>query len=564
MPKLSLWPPQLEKYNYKPKPIVCDPLNNDWVFTRKGKLYIRKVYDNITCQAVIKYTKDAEETNERKYAKVYNGRTINVYNNSPVPSDVFKVSCKAKLSNGTELNYSKLILTIKRRLDIPQKLNKTDLENKLNILIFQIDSVSKMSWYRRLNQTVQTFKHLGGIWFEKANDIGKGTIKTLLPMFTGKREWDLHKAERGVKGASHLDDFPWIWKDFKKMKYVFLYGDKNTFHYRFLGFKKPPSHHYARPWFLTFPNEITKKYCIGNETRHQILLNYIEEFWEAYRGHPKLSFVNLEEFSHGKYVDVELIDKAHSDWLLSLKSSGKLDDTLVLLMSDHGLLYMKIAEEAQMEYEGLNPYWGMLIPDSFRTKYPQLVSNLESNRDKLITPLDMHATLGQLVEILSGNSIRPIRHTKALSLFEKIPSERTCSGANIPPEYCLCVRYESISTQSRLILKMASLIEDRMNEKISDLRQVCHKLEIMKVVSVQKSTKFYMSESSETEPFYKFVIKMKKFYMVFKIIVSLKKSFYHINPTITIKHMSRLDRYAETSKCISNKYPYLAIFCYCK
>lgn len=573
----SLWPSGLEVFNFKPDPIVCDPIEKDFVFVKQGIVFYRNEYFNkITCNATIKFTKDGEEISELKYAKVYDGETIVVKNGSEIPSDVFQINCFVELKNGTLIKYSKLILSIKKQLDFINKLNvnndkfkeKNSINFKYNILIFQFDSVSRMNWLRRLKKTVNKFKNLGGIWFEKVNNLGKGTIKALLPMLTGRREFELYEAQRGFENAKHLDDFPWIWNDFKKMGYAFLWGDKSTFHYRFLGFKQLPSLHYARPWFLSVDKERKnhKKYCIGNETRHEILLNYLAEFWQAYNSIPKLSFINYEEMSHDNFVDIELIDDAHSKWLDKLNDSKVLENTIVILMSDHGLLYTKAATGPQMEFEALNPYIGILFPESFRTNHKHLFKNFKLNFDKLITPLDIHATISELVNIISNYTIYPKIHKNSISLFKKIPSKRNCFESNIPIEYCLCFHYEKVIHKSTIILRMINFIERKINENLINFNKICHKLTIKKIISIEKSISrlpFYKLNFLQSFTIFKFIIQMKEKNITFKVIVVFKMSIYNFEPLLNIREISRLDKYAEMSKCISNKYPKLAPFCYC-
>ena len=89
-----------------------------------------------------------------------------------------------------------------------------------NVLMFGFDSVSRMSWIRMLPKSYEYMIKLGFVTLKGYNIVGDGTPQALLPILTGLKETELPEARRGYANASYVDNFPWIWNDYKKAGYV--------------------------------------------------------------------------------------------------------------------------------------------------------------------------------------------------------------------------------------------------------------------------------------------------------------------------------------------------------
>jgi hypothetical protein len=187
--------------------------------------------------------------------------------------------------------------------------------------------------------------------------VGDGTPQALLPILTGKRETELPEARRGFPNASYVDSFPWIWKKFKKYGYITQWAEDmqsiGTFQLRMLGFKTQPVDHYMRTFFVEAEKYYTRfrRFCIGSLTRHENLLNWIKEFFIVYDGQPKFSFIFHSETSHNLNNPLSLIDEDLKKFLMSVKEMGMLKNTVVLLMSDHGVRVSDLRQFSQGKLE---------------------------------------------------------------------------------------------------------------------------------------------------------------------------------------------------------------------
>lgn len=60
-----------------------------------------------------------------------------------------------------------------------------------------------------------------------------------MPIILGRREEELHEARRGHSDAKPVDDFPWIWNEFRSAGYAIAWAEDEallgTFQYRLVG-----------------------------------------------------------------------------------------------------------------------------------------------------------------------------------------------------------------------------------------------------------------------------------------------------------------------------------------
>lgn len=66
------------------------------------------------------------------------------------------------------------------------------------------------------------------------------------------------------------------------------------------------------------------------------MLNYMKSIFDSYRDKPKFLFGFHGELSHDSYNDIGAADDDLHDWIKDMYSSGQLNNTILILMSDHG------------------------------------------------------------------------------------------------------------------------------------------------------------------------------------------------------------------------------------
>jgi hypothetical protein len=352
---------------------------------------------------------------------------------------------------------------------------------------------------------------MGFVILKGYNIVGDGTPQALLPILTGKKETELPEARRGFTNSSYVDNFPWIWKDFKNAGYVTQWAEDmqsiGTFQLRMQGFRKQPVDHYMRVFYLEAERYYSRfrRLCLGSISRHKNMMNWLKEFFNIYSSKPKFSFIFHSETSHNYNNPLSLLDNDLLELLKYLKHSGIAENTILLFMSDHGVRVNDLRQYSQGKLEERLPFFSLLMPRSFQEKYPIEMKNLRLNSRKLTTPFDIHETLKHILNFDSSSSSRSFLRGKkiprGISLLKNIPTNRSCEDAQIEAHWCSCLNWIELNINSSL------KFETNMNESPKKLE--------MKNITFEQSFLNILTQDSD-----------------------LNSSFYAINSTL--KNKSKL------------------------
>jgi len=221
------------------------------------------------------------------------------------------------------------------------------------------------------------------------------------------------KSQRvGGESANFVDALPFVWNKFEQAGYVTLYaedglvgGSGDTFHTDFHGFEQVPVHHYMRPFWkatadlrtadMTAPRQ---RGCLGSLPEYKYMFHYVEEFLSnaSYPGHiPRFAFA----FTSGSATtDPASFDDDLSAWLEHLQRSGVLERTAVIVVGDHGPSFGPRRHTELGKAEERLPLLVVTLPSWFAEQHSVMMKNLATNRDRLITPLDVHQMLLALLD----------------------------------------------------------------------------------------------------------------------------------------------------------------------
>ena len=95
-----------------------------------------------------------------------------------------------------------------------------------------LDSVSRLKWVSELPKSTEyLLKTLDAKILSGYNIVGDGTPAALIPLLTGKHEFELPSTLKWNKNDIHVDvAYPFIWKEFEgKLNYATLYNEGNIF-----------------------------------------------------------------------------------------------------------------------------------------------------------------------------------------------------------------------------------------------------------------------------------------------------------------------------------------------
>ena len=457
---------------------------------------------------------------------------------------------------------------------------------KMNVLIIGLSSISFNLFKNVFPKTFGFLKSLkNNIFYENYNKIGKGAYSNmagaLLNGIFTNGNFDSN-IEPEIDNYTRLDSsfhdlFPIIWKEYEKIDYLTMYNEdqfkENVFIDSKKGFRYKPSSLYTIPLSYYYKNFENKR-CHNNQPMYDKELNELKNFMDQMNDNQNS---NVPYFSYNfyslysKFYIPEGYDVKLKYILKSFNTKGFLDNTLMILMSDHGFESgdnSKYSENGQLDSN--RPFFSLKMPDSFsNTSFAQ---NALNNKENLLTPFDVYKTLKHFYYInrfgLDSNinsekcrenfrtSDVKFRHRRGISLFENIPTNRTCFDAHIPSIYCSDVKKKKLNQDhfaketNYTFLKASKLIKNRLDNITASRRDVCHIFKVKKVISVVRMTTFKIQ-------FYRFRVLFEPGDVIFESYLIFE------NKTLALyESIVRLSKYAKNSNCVRDLY--LKEFCDCK
>lgn len=457
---------------------------------------------------------------------------------------------------------------------------------KLNVLMFGLDSMSRLHYIRKLPKT---YKYLTEVLkanvLKGYNIVGDGTPQALIPILTGYTELELPETRKRMSNANFVNIYPFVWKNFSSSGYVTAYGEDSpytgTFTYRLKGFGETPTDHYMRPFYIESENVLKEhpKLCFGNKPRHTVMLDWLRHFYDAYPDVPKFAFAFHGELSHDDYNLVGYADSDIERFLKDLHSGGILNDTLLIIMSDHGHRFANIRETQQGKQEERLPFFSVVVPPWLQNKYPNFVQNLQMNQNRLVTPFDIHATFMTLL-YPEDVPIEGDLSSRSISLFSRIPQVRTCTMASIEPHWCACLSWAKVSMEDPITKQVAKAVIDYINSLTEFKRDVCEVLllkEIMRIEKLQPNKallKFrknadkdgfvgeFTDDTKLTEIIYQIQLRAFPSDAIYE--ASVKHNTIKNTFLVKENEISRVNMYANQEHCVHDTYPNLRKYCYCK
>ena len=79
--------------------------------------------------------------------------------------------------------------------------------------------------------------------------------------------------------------------------------------------------------------------------------------------------------------------------------------------------------------------FSFVFPEWFKKEFSDQYKNFQKNVHRLTTPFDIHATLKDILYLQQQKPLHKPLHSRAISLFDKIPENRSCAMAYIEPHW---------------------------------------------------------------------------------------------------------------------------------
>lgn len=540
------------------KDYICLKINNN---LRKNSIGIN--IQNLVCtaQQFDKYLNRSEKftslnsSNPRKFLKKYN-YTLCLPN-----SGFYYVKCLNNFSNAVFENVYVIYPTNNEIKSDPKKMN---------VLLLGIDSVSHRHFERIFSSTLSYLKNNQFIIYKRYHSVGANTYPNLLAMLSGiisndYPELNLKKDINEHFNSMFYDSIPFIFNEFKdKLGYATMYQEDmppwGTFNYGKHGFSFKPTDFYLRPYWLKYykiRNEMLM--CHNGKPMYETFFEIIENFIKNIRK-PYFSLSFLTEYTHNYLWVSSDFDKYIMDTIEKWNKEGLLDNTLVVLFSDHGnRMKSFLYETDQGQKEMYHPFLALKLPKSFKGTTAEV--NLIENHDKLISSFDLYQTLRHFLEInLSQVNYRSNlnkRQLRGTSLFNNIHSNRSCYEALIPIQQCGCksekeINYKEFYAKTKVSISLINqLVLENVNNITANYRDQCEEFIMDKMKPISEF--FYNNQF-----LYKFTFFFQPGNALFEAIFNISS----VNNLSILDTVKRKSIYGDQSACIDLHE--IKNYCYCR
>ncbi|KAK3096015.1 hypothetical protein FSP39_021950 [Pinctada imbricata] len=590
IPNIDPFDPSILKFVSHPDPIVCEKNPEFSFINESGYLHI----NHTTSQQFGLQTLHCSYSTVNRKGDFDIEYSEEVTFDSPlyIPSDIVRVRCNDEKDR---LIYDHIHIHVDYKTVLKNRNLKDESSDQLSVHIFGLDSVSRLNAERKLMKTMKYIREeLQGYVFEGHTKVGENTYPCIVPMLMNRKAYS-KEMEKEIHVWKTLDNYPFLWRNFSDAGYVTYFSEDSPQMSAFMGFDKPPCDHYIRPFFLALRKirsykvhdiflfleaqriKLTKSstMCYGNKAKQQLVIEYLQRLVSVYRNKRTFVMSWLNELTHDHLNFLELADEdilSHFKWL---KASGKLEKTVLILMSDHGLRVNAIRNTMIGRIEDRMPLFAIALPEQLTKRYPHLHDNMATNTKRLTTSWDAYFTL---MDILNGNYQVQSKIGKeeslprGISLFREIPKRRTCFEADIQEHYCPCYTSKTIPTNDSRVSAISTYLVNRLNYDLRIFKEKCALLTIENVESASiVHADFQRAEEKEEFSYKKWLFSPQKSTST-RILLVFRTAPSHGLFEATVSYsernikvlgdITRINMYGNQSSCIDHKT--LRTSCYCK
>ncbi|XP_069138513.1 uncharacterized protein [Argopecten irradians] len=592
LPDIDPFDEEIMKFNWHPDPVVCDDSPPFMYIDRKGFIHINTT--TVKKLAVGDIHCSYQHVERHEDDDVIFKPEMYVTKPEYVDSDFIVARCRDRYK---KVLYENLLINVNSRPVLESRNIRKESPDRMSVLILGIDSLSRNSAIRKLPKTMKYVEDvLGGITFKGFTKVGENTFPNLVPLLTGRKADP--KELPHVFDEAYYDSMPLIHHNFSRAGYATLYAEDwpafSTFNYAANGFKIQPSDHYIRPLYLamkklqpltTSLDQVllyledkniklkSSSLCFQGRLKHLMFLEYYKRFVDSYKNEAKFAFTWLNEISHDYSNFLEIADHDFVQFLTWLKMSGHLDNSVLVLISDHGSRSEAIRNTVAGRIEVRMPLLSVVLPGRFKQRHPDLIDTLLQNTKVITTPFDVHAFIA---DVLHNNfdqkplSKKDGKLAREISLFRKIPKERTCTDAGIHELYCACFTSTRVNVSTAIVTEIARASITKINLLLARVKDKCAEL----TLSTIKDAQLIESNFKRVVEYEKFTLRnfifqpeqdRRKYLILFKAAPS--NALFEVTASVAsdnaidLGDILRTNKYRDQSKCMVDRL--LRNYCLC-
>ncbi|XP_069698060.1 uncharacterized protein [Periplaneta americana] len=590
IPHLEAFNYQVQPYLSKVNPIICSdkPLlvnsNRTALFIETSALPAYGINDirELKCCYKPFFRVPNDDSKQFDNSVKFNETCTTFENAAEVNEEFVKVIC-AKNSRHISEHYhafTPLKPKVEKRCSEIRHNISEEIQDSLSILIVGMDSVSRINLHRQMPKTVKLLQEISAIELLGYNKVADNTFPNLIPILSGLTEREM-KSSCWPEEYLPLDDCPWIWKNFSSAGYRTGYGEDaipiSLFVFTNNGFKQQPTDYYLKPFMkvaeerIAHEKQYTASLCLGPQLAIDVLLNYIYKFASTFSRKHSFGFFWAASLTHDNINYPRHADEIYMKFITNLIESGSISKSVLILLSDHGIRWGKFREIYQGRLEERLPYALFVLPEWFRNKYTEAVTNLHKNAARLTSPFDIYETILDFIDLkqLENLSIQKrsleLRQKypkpRGISLFLPVEETRTCKEAGITPEWCTCYNSTDLPLNDATVKNMSMILIDHLNSLLK-VHKNCSQLSLaeVRIARVQVPVEnVFTTTQDEGLLDYVLVVETKPGNGLFEAMIR-----HHVktNEAKVQGFVSRINTYRNQSACIKDHF--MKLYCFCK
>lgn len=344
------------------------------------------------------------------------------------------------------IDVKKNDLLAQKRTEIYMKYK--DILPLKNVILVFFDSVSRNTFKRKMKKTYQWLESLydssedsqyESFQFLKYHSLDEHTNANIFALFHGsKYNSKGENLNKFYKSKGYITENAY---DECTRELFNIYSKDN-------GWLEPYDHEFTYigcdPNFGHPPNRFSisnsaygfRIKCLYNKMIFSYVMEYTEQFLDKYEENPKFAVfgaIDPHEMSQevGKYLD-----EGFFDFLMRIEGKGHLENSALLIFSDHGfpnqmLDYLPYGNGEDNKIENVLPFISLVLPKKMKN-FSTLRENLRYNENKFITAYDLEVSLLDLI----GEKTKTNKYGR--NIFEKIVIDKKCKFFGIKDELCRC------------------------------------------------------------------------------------------------------------------------------
>ncbi|XP_063529368.1 uncharacterized protein LOC134740717 [Cydia strobilella] len=499
-------PRRLKKCQHMHTSLLANNATHIWINNNNLHHYNLSNDFNISCcyKAFYRPNAIADITSYHVDDRVKYHECIEFFDVIEALDEFVRVSCYDNMGEKDSLIFEDFFIYAPKKVLISDNVNNvqfTQNQSAYNVIVLGIDSVSRLNFYRTMPRTLEFLRNKGAIELFGYNKIGDNTFPNLAAMLLGVKDTEL-KRMCWPSPRHTFDNCPFVWDWYKENGFYTAFGEDSaylgTFNFVRHGFAATPTDYYLHTFIREAEmhvgniKDFNSYICMGNKYAYKVLLDYVESLTRTLRSSKLFGFFWEVTMSHDFLNNPKSMDINYENFLKKLEKSKYLDDTVIIMLSDHGIRWGNFRLTKQGRLEERLPFVHILLPPSFQTNYSLAYHNIKLNSKHLTTPFDMFATISDLANLesirnekISARNKQNYADNRSISLFLPIPKNRTCKTAGIDDHWCTCHKDRSLSVESDEAKDAAQFVVTHMNELLIGHLE-CARLSLANIVDVRE------------------------------------------------------------------------------